>query len=189
VHRGHLEAARQIRERAGLAQVWLMPNAVPPHRVPAPEASPEDRLAMVRLAVAGDPGLKACDIEVARGGLSYTVESLAALRRLHPDRSFELLMGYDVALGIRGWRDAEKILRSTPIVIFNRSGAERPSPARLRELGFDLERTRLVEIDSPAVSAHELRARLRRREAVEPLLSEAVARYVREHRLYEERVG
>jgi len=189
IHCGHLAAARQVRERAGLEQVWLMPNALPPHRAQPPEAGAQDRLAMVRLALDGDPALGVCDLEIARGGRSYTVDSLEALRQLHPDRSFALLLGYDVALGIRGWREPDRLLRSTPIVVFNRAGESPPSRARLGELGFDLGRTRLIEIDSPAVSGHELRVRLRRGEPVEDLVPAAVAEYIRRHRLYEGRVG
>jgi nicotinate-nucleotide adenylyltransferase len=189
VHCGHLEAARQVRERAGLEQVWLMPNALPPHRAELPEAGAEHRLAMVRLAVAGDPALGVCDVEVARGGRSYTIDSLAELERRHPGRSFALLLGYDVALGIRAWREPDRLLASTRIVVFNRAGAEPPSPARLRQLGFDLDRTLLIQIDSPPVSAHELRARLRQRQPVDGLVPATVAAYIREHRLYEGRVG
>jgi nicotinate-nucleotide adenylyltransferase len=144
---------------------------------------------MVRLAVAGEPGLEACDLEVERGGRSYTAETMDELGRRYPDRSFVLLLGYDAALGIGGWRDARRLLSSTPIVVFNRSGTTPPSSARLGRLGFDLERTRLIEIDSPSIAAHELRDRLRRRQPVDGLVPEAVADYIREHRLYREGVG
>lgn len=189
VHAGHLAAARQVRSRARLHQVWLMPNAEPPHRAEPPEAGAHDRLAMVRLAVEGDPALGVCDVEVARGGRSYTVESLEALQRAHPDRAFALLLGYDVALGIGSWYRADRILETARIVIFNRAGAPPPSSARLTELGFNLTRTQLVEIDSPGVSARDLRDRVRRGQSIGGLVPPPVADYIRDHRLYQGRVG
>src|SRR5438093_2687626 len=75
VHNGHLAAARQLRDEVGLEQVWLVPNAHPPHRSAAPVASPEDRMRMVELAVAEQPGLLASRIEVDRNGISYTIDT------------------------------------------------------------------------------------------------------------------
>ena len=144
---------------------------------------------MVRLAVDGDPALGVCDVEVVRGGRSYTVESLDAIRRAYPDRSFALLLGYDVALGIRSWYRADRILETAHILIFNRAGAPPPSHARLAQLGFDLARTQLIEIDSPAVSARDLRDRVRRGQPIGGLVPAPVDDYIREHRLYRGRVG
>src|SRR5438128_5877285 len=70
VHSGHLAAARQLRDEAGLEQVWLIPNAHPPHRNAAPVASPEDRMRMVEIAVSDQARLLASQIEVDRGGIS-----------------------------------------------------------------------------------------------------------------------
>ena len=188
MHVGHLEAARQVRAKAGLDQVWLVPNAQPPHRSP-PRAAARDRLAMVRLAVEGDPALGVTDVEVARGGRSYTIETLDALARTHPDRVFTLLLGSDVALGIRSWHGADRLLAGARFLVFNRAGATPLSPDRLTRLGFDLDRTRLVEIDAPAVSARDLRDRLQRGLTVDGLLPRAVLDYIRAHRLYQGRVG
>src|SRR5437868_1223718 len=73
VHNGHLEAARELRDLADLDQVWLMPNAQPPHRV-QPLAGPEDRMRMVESAVDGEAGLLPSRLEVNRGGISYTID-------------------------------------------------------------------------------------------------------------------
>jgi nicotinate-nucleotide adenylyltransferase len=181
--------ARQVREKGGLQDVWLMPNARPAHRAEPPGASPQDRLAMVRLAVRGEPGLNACDVEVRRGGPSYTIESLEVLEREHPDRSFRILLGYEVALGIRSWHEAERLLGRARMVIFNRAGEPAPEPGRLRQLGFHLDRTELIEIDSPPISAHDIRGRIKRGEPVDELVPVEVANYIRAHGLYAGRVG
>ena len=102
MHNGHLAAARQLRDEVGLEQVWLVPNAHPPHRSAAPVASPEDRMRMVELAVAEQPGLLASRIEVDRNGISYTIDTVRELARTFPAQRFELLLGSDAALQIRG---------------------------------------------------------------------------------------
>src|SRR5207244_851969 len=79
VHNGHLAAARQLLGVANLDQVWLMPNATPPHRTAVPVAPADDRMRMVELAVAGQNGVLASRTEVDRGGISYTIDTIRQL--------------------------------------------------------------------------------------------------------------
>src|SRR3982074_3001693 len=90
VHNGHLAAARQLLRIAGLDQVWLMPNATPPHRTAAPVAPAEDRMRIVELAAAGNEGLVPSRVEVDRGGVSYTIDTLRELARTYPRQRFTL---------------------------------------------------------------------------------------------------
>ncbi|HEY5630154.1 MAG TPA: nicotinate-nucleotide adenylyltransferase, partial [Candidatus Limnocylindrales bacterium] len=80
IHNGHLAIAEEAREALGLERLTFMPASTPPHKPGRPVTSPEHRLAMVRLAVEGNPAFEVSDLEVARGGTSYTVDSLDALR-------------------------------------------------------------------------------------------------------------
>ena len=182
VHRGHLAAAEQLRDRVPLREVWLLPNADPPHRQ-RPRVSGKDRLAMVRLAVVGRGGLHASDLEVARGGTSYTVQTLDMLDREYPGRSFVWLLGFDAALGIREWRDPPAVLARIRFVIFNRPGAPAPEWARLAALGFP-DRTRVVRIDPLPVAAHDVRERVRRGLPVGEMVPAPVEEYIRAHGLY-----
>jgi len=120
VHLGHLDAASQLRVAVGLTEVWLMPNCRPPHKVSPPVASPGQRLQMVELGIRGLPGLRACDLEVERGGVSYTVDTLRALRAEWPETVFTLLLGFDAALQIGAWHEVATILREASFVIFSR---------------------------------------------------------------------
>ena len=183
VHNGHLAAARQLRDVADLAQVWLMPNARPPHRTEAPVADAEDRMRMVELAAAGQPGLAPSRIEVDRGGLSYTIDTVRQLAREFPGRRFALLLGSDVALQIRNWRDANALLDEATFVIFNRPETTL-APQTLHELGFAPARSRIVHVDTPAIAAHQVRDRLARGTAIDDLVPAAVADYIRSHELY-----
>ncbi|MBE9580427.1 MAG: adenylyltransferase/cytidyltransferase family protein, partial [Proteobacteria bacterium] len=76
IHIGHLRAAVEVREAFNLDKLLLIPSATPPHKNAGDIASAEERLEMVRLAVKGTPYLEASDVELARSGLSYTIETL-----------------------------------------------------------------------------------------------------------------
>jgi nicotinate-nucleotide adenylyltransferase len=183
VHNGHLAAARQLRGAANLDQVWLMPNANPPHRTAAPVASAEDRMRMVELAVAGLDGLVPSRIEVDRGGISYTIDTIRQLARDFPRQRFAFLLGSDAALQIRSWRDAEALLDEASFVIFNRPETTL-APQTLHELGFAPARSRIVHLDTPAIAAHQVRDRLARRAPIDDLVPAPVADYIRTHDLY-----
>ena len=184
VHNGHLAAARQLRDVADLAEVWLMPNAMPPHRSAAPVASADDRLRMVQLAVDSQPGLVPSALEVDRGGISYTIETVRELGGAFPERPFAILLGSDVALQIRSWHDADALLNEARFVIFNRPETTL-APQTLHELGFAPSRTRIVHLDTPAIAAHQVRDRLARGAPIDDLVPAAVAEYIRSHHLYQ----
>src|SRR5438067_5550198 len=103
VHNGHLAAARQLRDEAAFESVWLVPNAHPPHRSAAPAASAEDRMRMVELAARDRAGLTASRIEVDRGGLSYTIDTVRELARSRPGRRLGRLLGSALALPTPAW--------------------------------------------------------------------------------------
>jgi nicotinate-nucleotide adenylyltransferase len=149
VHNGHLAASRQLQGVADLDHVWLMPNATPPHRTAARVAPAEDRMRMVELAVASYDGLIPSRMEVDRGGISYTIDTVRELEREYPGQRFALLIGSDAALQIRSWHDADALLDTASFVIFNRPETAL-APQTLHELGFAPARSRIVHLDTPA---------------------------------------
>ena len=184
MHNGHLAAARQLLDVANLDQLWLMPNATPPHRTAVPVAPAEDRMRMVELAVAGYDGLLPSRTEVDRGGISYTIDTIRQLAHEYPRQRFAFLIGSDAALQIRSWHDASALLDEGYFVIFNR-----PETAlaleTLRELGFAPARSRIVHLDTPAIAAHQVRDRVARGVPIDELVPAAVADYIRTHELYQ----
>ena len=184
VHNGHLAAARQLRDVAHLGEVWLMPNAMPPHRSAAPVASPDERLRMVQLAVDGQPGLVPSALEVDRGGASYTIDTVRELAHRFPGRPFAVLLGSDAALQIRSWHEADALLEEAHFVIFNRPETTL-APQTLHELGFAPARTQIVHLDTPAIAAHQVRDRLARGASIDDLVPAAVADYIRARHLYQ----
>jgi nicotinate-nucleotide adenylyltransferase len=184
VHNGHLAAARQLRDVAHLGELWLMPNAMPPHRSAAPVASADDRLRMVQLAVDRQPGLMPSALEVDRGGASYTIDTVRELARRFPGRPFAILLGSDAALQIRSWHEADALLDEAHFVIFNRPDTTL-APQTLHELGFAPARTQIVHLDTPAIAAHQVRDRLARGASIDDLVPATVADYIRAHHLYQ----
>jgi nicotinate-nucleotide adenylyltransferase len=182
VHNGHLEAARELRDRAKLDEVWLMPNAHPPHRS-EPLASPHDRMRMVEIALHGEDRLVASPLEIERGGTSYTIDTIRELRSRFPGQRFELLLGADAAKEIPRWHDAGSVLGEANFVIFNRPGTSLTA-RQLADLGFAPGRTRMVQLETPAVAAHEIRERLESGRSIEDLVPAGVMDYIRSHRLY-----
>jgi nicotinate-nucleotide adenylyltransferase len=188
VHNGHLAAARQLQGVADLDHVWLMPNATPPHRTAARVAPAEDRMRMVELAVASYDGLIPSRMEVDRGGISYTIDTVRELEREYPGQRFALLIGSDAALQIRSWHDADALLDTASFVIFNRPETAL-APQTLHELGFAPARSRIVHLDTPAIAAHQVRDRLARGAPIDDLVPAAVADYIRVHELYRGNAG
>jgi nicotinate-nucleotide adenylyltransferase len=184
VHNGHLAAARQLRDVAHLGELWLMPNAMPPHRSAAPVANADDRLRMVQLAVDRQPGLMPSALEVDRGGASYTIDTVRELARRFPGRPFAILLGSDAALQIRSWHEADALLDEAHFVIFNRPDTTL-APQTLHELGFAPARTQIVHLDTPAIAAHQVRDRLARGASIDDLVPATVADYIRAHHLYQ----
>lgn len=171
-HIGHLLVASDACEQLGLDRLVFIPNAVQPLKRGRRPASPADRLAMVRLTCQGDARLAIDSIEVDRGGLSFTVDTLRAYRERHPDAALFLLVGEDAAQTLPSWREPAVILELAELVVMTR-GEERGGPTGRRL------HTRRVDI-----SATEIRDRVRAGRSIRGWVRDEVAQYIEQHRLY-----
>ncbi len=185
VHRGHVLVADECAVALDLDLVLMIPSFRPPHR-PEPQASASERLAMVRLAVEGHPRLRASDIEVIRAGTSYTVDTIRALAAENPAADLTLLLGWDAAQEFSQWHDAAEIARLARVAVFNRSGAGDSGSGHLRDLGLPAEAV-YVEVSSPLLSATSVRDILTQEGAGEDLLPPAVASFIRDRGIYQEK--
>jgi nicotinate-nucleotide adenylyltransferase len=136
IHYGHLRTAFELREALKLKEVCFLPTGNPPHRDQT-SATAEMRLAMVRAAVAGQPGFVVDDREVRRTGLSYSVDTLTELRAENPDRSLCLLLGMDAFLGLPNWHRWTEILNLAHVVVAHRPGWKAPTQGPLGEAMVD----------------------------------------------------
>lgn len=133
IHVGHLRTGFELLQELALGEVRWIPAGNPGHRE-APLADPGLRLAMVRAAVADQPGFVVDDREVHRTGVTYTVDTLRELRAEHPTRSLCLLLGMDAFLGLPGWREWQRIPELAHLVVAHRPGWQVPQDGVLGEL-------------------------------------------------------
>ena len=136
IHNAHLRTAFELREALRLAEVRFLPSGNPPHRE-QPLATAEMRLALVRAAVADQPGFTVDDREVRRSGVSYSVDTLTELRSEYPDRSLCLLLGMDAFLGLPNWHRWTDILELAHVVVAHRPGWKAPTQGPLGEAMVD----------------------------------------------------
>lgn len=177
-HVGHLVAAAEARHQLGLDVVLLVVANEPWQKTGRREITPaEHRLAMVTAAVDGAEGLEACDLELVRGGPSYTADTLAELAHRHPGCELHLVLGADAAAGLRTWVRWEEIRDRARLVVVERPGSPPPDLPN----GWDR-----VDVQVPGIhlSSTDLRARAAAGRPLRFLVPEGVERLIAEHRLY-----
>jgi nicotinate-nucleotide adenylyltransferase len=122
IHYGHLAAAEEVRDRLKLDKVLFVPSYLPPHKHEGDMPPAVQRLEMVRLAIVSNPRFSVSDIEVKRGGKSYTVETVATLRTKHPMTELYFITGLDSFLEIQTWNHWERLLALCSFVVLSRPG-------------------------------------------------------------------
>jgi nicotinate-nucleotide adenylyltransferase len=186
VHNGHLSVLDQVLCQTGASEAVLVPAGVPNLR-PAAAAPAAARLEMLHAAVRGDPRLAVSDLEVNRPGISYTVDTLRALEEIDPGRDRTVLLGADAAREIRRWDRAGELLRQASFIVINRSGWPGVSMHELTSLGFAQGSTNVLTVQSPPVSASEVRRRVSAGEPIDELVPEMVRRIIERDHLYRDR--
>jgi nicotinate-nucleotide adenylyltransferase len=176
--------ARAALEQLGLDRVALVPVAAPPHKPLPDDPGPEVRLELCRRAAAGDERLEVSDIEVRRGGPSYTVATLEEIHAERPEDELTFIAGGDMAASLPEWREPERVLELARFAVAEREGAEREEIER-RTAGL-AGRERILFFDMPRldVSSSEVRARVAAGRPIDDLVSPAVKAYIDELGLY-----
>ncbi len=185
IHLAHLRVAEDVAEALALDRVLFVPAGRPPHRG-RPHASPQARLAMVCFAIAGNPRFEVTDLEVRRREPAYTVDTLTLLRYLYPRAEMFLLLGMDQLRDFPRWHRPERILELVKMAVFPRPGVTAPvRPLRLPSGRLlPAGRVRRVPVRALDVSATDIRRRVAADRSCRYLLPDAVASYIRRHRLY-----
>jgi len=133
-HSGHVAAARACVQKLNLDELIVIPTAIPPHKV-MPEGSPTplQRLEMCRLAFEDVPCARVSDMELVRGGASYTLDTLKELKKQYPDDTLYIIMGTDMLLSFAGWREPEAICSLATIAAVSRNEGEREALTQAAE--------------------------------------------------------
>ena len=185
VHIGHILVAREVKEKLGAKKILFMPA----YRAPLKEghsAPPEDRLRMLQLALEGEEGFEVSDYEIRRGGTSYTVETLEWLNEETGEKPY-LMLGADSLLRFHLWREPERILELSRLLVVEREGKLDLVRTYLKERfphlreGKDFELLKVKRID---ISATEIRNRIREGLSVYCMVPDRVREYIEERGLY-----
>jgi nicotinate-nucleotide adenylyltransferase len=179
VHLGHLVVAEAVadalEEGGGGATVRFLPAREQPFKRAAHQATPEQRVEMLELAAVGNPRLRVERIELGLPVPSYTVRTLRALAEREPGNRFTLLLGADAAQDLAAWWEVEALPGLADVAVFARPGAAVP---RHPLIG------RVIEVPELALSATDVRERVRRGKSIRYLVPEAVREYIAAHGLY-----
>ena len=198
IHCGHLRLAQDVAEALALTQVRFIPGGTPPHRA-MPQTPVADRVAMVRLAIDGNPLFVLDERETRRAGKSYTFDTLNELRaELGATRPLVLLMGTDAFLGFESWHRWQEIFALAHIAVAHRPGSVLGEMPAVLAREFTQRRTddaqavhraaagTIIEVPITAldISATALRAMVRARRSARYLLPSAVLQHVNDNCLF-----
>jgi nicotinate-nucleotide adenylyltransferase len=191
VHVGHLLVAECCREQARLDRVVFMPAAVSPHKQDRPPTPAADRLEMLRLATGGHPAFTVSTVELDRGGVSYTADTLEALAAACPDDRFLLLLGPDALASLPRWHEPVRVLARAEIVAVERDGLDDvaalvATPALAALLGPRAATIASHRVRVPAVGirASDLRSAVAVGGSIRYRTPRAVECYIAAHGLY-----
>jgi nicotinate-nucleotide adenylyltransferase len=174
IHLGHLRAAELARETLGLERVWFVPASVPPHR-PLAASPARDRFAMAALATSGNPHFTVSDVELAREGPSYTIDTLRQMREATPEAELVLIVGSDTFPEMGTWREHEAIFSLATVAVAGRPGAV-ARPDGLPAVA--------IEGAGLPISSTEIRRRVAEGRSIRYLVADAVADFIAKRGLY-----
>lgn len=207
VHQGHLTLAAEALRLFGLDQILFVPAATSPHKQGRDTTPAQHRLEMLRLATEAEPRYEVSEIEIQRGGVSYTTDTLDALQAQHPNTELGLIMGIDTFQDITSWRRFEDLLNNVDILVSSRPGYAFSNTATFLEetLASFPDSYTLTEQDESKiiytgtksghriagflippqpVSASQIREGLTQNPSIKKMLPPEVERYIMTHRLY-----
>jgi nicotinate-nucleotide adenylyltransferase len=177
VHWGHLIIGGYVRHALALEKIVFVPSMISPHKKEQTATAAEDRLAMLRLAVKGEDGFEVSDMEIVRGGVSYTIDTLSQFHKVSPGCHLSLLIGADNYAEFGTWKEPERVRSLARLVVMTRPGSRADaSPMTGEEV-----RVRVPEI---AISSSDIRRRAKGGESIRYLVPDRVVEYIRSHDLY-----
>jgi len=179
IHLGHLIAAQDACEQLKLDKIVFLPTAQAPLRNDSPQASAENRLEMIRLAINGDPRFEVSDLEISRGGTSYTLETIRGIRKQNPNLSPIWIIGEDQLGKLPAWHRISELSKLTEFAWLARPGHSIPDIPQIPSLRLHTLRSHQIEI-----SSSEIRMRIREKRPLRFLTPDPVIKYINEQNLY-----
>jgi nicotinate-nucleotide adenylyltransferase len=184
-HVGHLVCAQEAHAQLGLDVVTWMPTNVPPHKVLEDDPGGDVRLALCERAVAGDDRFEVSAVELARGGPSFTVDTLRALRDQAPEDELIFIAGGDMARSLPSWREPEQLLSLATFAFAERAGAARRDiTEQLAPLTGGSTELRFFAMPRIDVSSSDVRRRIAEDRPIRYLVPDGVAEEIEARGLY-----
>ena len=178
IHHGHLVAASEVQARFGLDEVIFVPTGQPWQKSHRDVSPAEHRYLMTVVATASNPRFTVSRVDIDRGGMTYTIDTLRDLRALHPDAELFFITGADALAQILSWKDIDELWGLAHFI-----GVTRPGYV-LSESGLPADRVTLQEVPAMAISSTGCRERVVAGEPVWYLVPDGVVQYINKHHLY-----
>ena len=178
MHNGHIRAAELVQKALELDLVLFVPAGVQWQKTST--TSGRDRLNMLQLAVGNHPGFAVSDIDVARTGNTYSIDTLRELQAQNPHDKLFFILGSDALAGIQSWKSAEELLDFAQFVVVSRPGSELQMPP------IAVGRVWSLEIPALDISSTDFREKFGSGDDCAALIPAEVLTYIREHKLYSE---
>lgn len=187
IHNGHLEIAKCALKEYKLDEILFIPNNCPPHKDSSEMIEPQHRLKMAELAIDGNPRFSISDMEIKKGGLSFTYLTMMELKETHPDIDYYFLMGADSLADFRKWRHSELIAASCHILAAMRDEMNDEDVARLaEELSKEYHAEfALLKIPPTEISSTAIRRNLKENKSITGMVPKKVEEYIIDHGLYQ----
>lgn len=188
IHVGHLMLAEWAIDAAGLDQVWFIPTGQSYMKADRQILPGSERLHMAELAVEGNDKLKCLDIEIVRGGYTYSYETMEQLKSLYPEEQFYFIEGADCLYSMENWKYPERLLSSCTILAAVRGDAalqelEIKKTELLKRFGGSIQ---LMPFLQMSISSTEIRERLKQGKSVRYMVPDKVLMYILEKGFYHE---
>lgn len=179
IHLGHLITAQSVLEIRKLDKLIFIPSFISPHKIDRVSSSPQHRLNMLKLAIKGISYFDSNSLEIKRGNISYTIDTISALKSKY--KNIELIIGYDNLISFDTWKDPDKILGLVQLVVLRRKVKEE---AIQKNKYFD----KAIFIDTPLIEIYgtDIRTRVRNDKNIDFLVPQKVMAYIYKHKLYKE---
>jgi nicotinate-nucleotide adenylyltransferase len=177
IHLGHLITAQSVREIRELEKIIFIPAFISPHKSEIKTSSAEDRLNMIKLAIDGISFFDYSNIEIEKGGVSFTIDTLKELKKNNDD--LEFIIGYDNIFEFNTWKDPDEIMKLAKVIVLKRRSSH---PPQFKDKYYNqaiFVQTRGIEI-----SATDLRERVKKGQPINFLVPQKVMEYIYKHKLY-----
>lgn len=177
-HIGHLIVAESVRDQLKLDKVLFVPSYIPPHKLFSQVALPKQRLEMVELAIEKNRNFSASDIEIAREGKSFTIDTINSLTNLHPASQLYLVIGMDNLMDFSDWKSPNEIVSKVELIVMNRPGYDSDIKNEFKRFAT------FIKVPNIDISSSDIRRRIKLGRSIRYLVTYEVEQYILKKALY-----